>query len=338
MLTLLYRLVKPFLFLFDPERIHDLTTTLLGFWPVSVAPPRVPGFKLAGLSLPNPLGLAPGFVKDARRLQAATKLGFGFIEIGTLTRLPQAGNPKPRLFRLPQDRALINRFGFNNPGYHTTVAALRRGRKIIVGANLGKGKRTPIAMLSEELSEGVNLLTPYVDFFVVNLSSPNTPGLRALLEPQLLDGVLRRLAHERRKAAAFWQVPLRPLLLKLHPDLEPKAWRQMLDWLPQASIDGVIATNTTTSRSGLTTAATEVAACGAGGLSGAPLAPARMRMLRELRSVLPQATLIAVGGISSAEDVRASLDAGANAVEVYTGLIYSGPATVPAYLRGLASN
>lgn len=328
----LYAAIRRLLFLFPAEFVHRAVIAVLRRLPRPEAAPRAVPATIGGV------GLAAGFIKNPEDLGAVERLGFDFAEVGTLTRYAQDGNPRPRLFRLPDDRAVVNRMGFNNPGLHAAERALRRPSSLVVGVNVGKGKRTPAGRLEAELSEAVALLTPYADFFVVNLSSPNTPGLRALLDPALLGGVLDRLGEARRTAARFWSRPVPPLLLKLHPDLDSEAWRAMLTWLPSAAIDGVVMSNTTVSRDGLASTAEAVAACGAGGLSGNPLWPRLERALPEIRAALPaERTLIAAGGIDSPERGRRARELGADAIEIYTGFIYGGPPLVARLRAALRS-
>jgi dihydroorotate dehydrogenase len=330
----IYAPLRRLLFLLPAEFVHRFSVGVLRcFFRALRRTPRIG----EAPRLPRGIGLAAGFVKHPRDLAVAAGLGFDFVEAGTLTRYPQGGNPQPRLFRLPLDRAILNRMGFNNPGIHAADASLRRRPGIVTGINIGKGKRTPAVALEAELREAVALLTPAADFFVVNLSSPNTPGLRALLEPALLDGVLVRLRDARAAAARFWQRPVPPLLLKLHPDLEPAAWAAMLAWLPGAAVDGVVFGNTTVSRSALRTPAVRVAEIGAGGVSGEPLWAGLDERLRALRAVLPAGRhLIAAGGIDRPERVRTAIAAGADAVEIYTALIYEGPSVIGRLRRALA--
>lgn len=322
----IYGWLRRLLFILPAEFVHRLVVAALRTLHGNL--PRL-GRTTAAPQAPRGVGLAAGFIKSPRDLPAAHGLGFDFVEAGTLTRYPQDGNPAPRLFRLPADRAILNRMGFNNPGLHAAEGMLRRRPDILLGINIGKGKRTPSAGLEAELAEAVALLTPYADFFVVNLSSPNTPGLRALLDPALLDGVLLRLANAREVAARFWRRPAPKLLLKLHPDLDAAAWRDMLSWLPAAAIDGVVFGNTTVGRGGLQTPGDVVAALGAGGVSGEPLWAGLTERLRAIRAALPaDRLLIAAGGIDRPDRMRAALAAGADAVEIYSALIYEGPSVV----------
>ncbi len=335
-MSFLYGWIKPLLFRLDAEFVHNIVSAFASFLGKVFYRFRRPTqtASIAGVPIANRVGLAPGFVKNPRHRWIAPLLGFGFLEVGTLTRLGQSGNPRPRIFRLPLDRALVNRMGFNNPGYHNAGRYLRGSFPLATGVNIGKGKRTPPEQLFSELAEGIRLFTRSAAFFVINLSSPNTPGLRALLEPELLGDVLSRLRIVRHESARFWQVDEPPILLKLHPDLDGGAWQAMREWLPDAPIDGVVATNTSIGREGLASGPEEIDRIGYGGLSGRPLAPFRNQMLRELRSVLPpDKALIAVGGIMSGNDARECLRLGADACELYTGLIYSGPGIVKDAVR-----
>lgn len=335
-MTVLYWLARPILFLFDAETAHNITLRALNFWgrflkrrvPKSRLQAEAPT-NLAGVPVDSIVGLAPGFIKHPKFKWAATALGFGFAEIGTLTRLPQRGNPRPRIFRLKRDLALINRLGFNNPGFHTALKYLNPDFPMPLAINLGKNKYSPANQIDDELGQGIDLFTPIASWFVINLSSPNTPGLRALLEPDLLDPLLRNLNGRRQRAAKFWSCPKRPLLLKLHPDLDQDAWDRLIAWLPSADIDGIVATNTTLARKGLQESSAKLAQIGGGGLSGRPLSDKRNEMLVALRAALPaEKCIVAVGGIGDVGQATQCLDLGASALEIYTGLIYRGPKLV----------
>jgi dihydroorotate dehydrogenase len=293
--------------------------------------PRTPELRVRafGRELPGPLGLAAGFDKDAKGVAALLSLGFGFVEVGTVTAEPQPGNPKPRLFRLPHDRALINRMGFNNEG---AAAAARRlahragghsWRAGTVGANIGKTKRVADAGAIADFTDSAQRLAPHADYLVVNVSSPNTPGLRDL---QAVDRLRPLLVAVR--AACDLASPLRrvPLLVKIAPDLADADIDAIADLAVELGLDGIIATNTTIARTGLATPDAAVAALGAGGLSGAPLAPRALAVLRRLRARLgARVTLIAAGGIATADDAWQRIRAGATLVQAYTGFIYGGP-------------
>lgn len=330
------RLARPVLFLFDAEKVHHFVFSFLkglGY---------IPGFRsllrvffsvqhkslektLFGITFPNPVGLAAGFDKDARLIDELGALGFGFIEIGTLTPKPQPGNDKPRLFRLPKDRALINRMGFNNQGVEKAVQRLRSRRsKVIVGGNIGKNKVTANEDAINDYTSCFNALHPYVDYFVVNVSSPNTPGLRALQEKEPLRQLLasvKQLSQSKAKP--------KPVLLKIAPDLTAEQIDDVVEILKSTGTDGVIATNTTISRNGLATDANIVQEIGMGGLSGAPLSNRATEVISLLRVKLgPGYPIIGVGGIMNAQDALDKLSAGADLVQLYTGFIYEGPAIV----------
>jgi dihydroorotate dehydrogenase len=276
-----------------------------------------------GHELPGPLGLAAGFDKDAKGVRALLALGFGFVEVGTVTAEPQPGNPRPRLFRLPRDRALINRMGFNNAGASAAADRLVHRGPGVVGANIGKTKRIPEADAVADFTASARRLAPVADYLVVNVSSPNTPGLRDL---QAVDKLRPLLIAVR--AACDLASPMRrvPLLVKIAPDLADADIDAVADLALELGIDGIIATNTTIARTGLATPDDAVAALGAGGLSGAPVKARALAVLRRLRArVGARVTLIAVGGIENADDVWDRLRAGATLVQAYTGFIYGGP-------------
>ncbi|MDX5436364.1 MAG: quinone-dependent dihydroorotate dehydrogenase, partial [Pontibacter sp.] len=281
--------------------------------------------ELFGLKFPNPVGLAAGFDKDAKLVDELAELGFGFIEIGTLTPKPQEGNPKPRLFRLPEDQAIINRRGFNNEGVDAAVKRLReRNSNIIVGGNIGKNKVTPNEEALNDYLYCFKALYDVVDYFVVNVSSPNTPDLRALQEKEPLQQLLMALQELNSSMPKK-----KPLLLKIAPDLNEAQLNDIIEIAAAARLSGIIATNTTISREGLHTPSTHVSEIGAGGLSGKPLTKHSTEIIRYLRQHLPQEIkIIGVGGIMTAEDAQEKLDAGADLVQLYTGFIYEGPALV----------
>jgi dihydroorotate dehydrogenase len=289
-----------------------------------------------GLDLPGPLGLAAGFDKDARGCDALGALGFGFVEIGTVTGRPQAGNPQPRLFRLPADRALVNRMGFNNLGSAAAAGRLarRRGRPLVVGANIGKTKAVPEAEAVADYVASAERLAQVADYLVVNVSSPNTPGLRDLQAVERLRPLLAAVREALDRTSPQRRVPL---LVKIAPDLADGDVDAVADLALDLGLDGIIATNTTTSRAGLATPAAEVARMGAGGLSGAPLAARSLAVLRRLHDrVGDRLTLVAVGGIETADDAWERIRAGATLVQAYTGLVYGGPLWPRRIHRGLA--
>jgi dihydroorotate dehydrogenase len=276
-----------------------------------------------GRELPGPLGLAAGFDKDARGARALLAVGFGFVEVGTVTAEPQPGNPRPRLFRLPRDRALINRMGFNNDGALAAADRLARRGPGVVGANIGKTKRVADADAIADFTASARRLAPVADYLVVNVSSPNTPGLRDL---QAVDRLRPLLVAVR--TACDLASPMRrvPLLVKIAPDLADDDIDAIADLAVELGLDGIIATNTTIARTGLATAEHTVAALGAGGLSGAPVKARALAVLRRLRArVGARVTLVAVGGIETGDDAWERIRAGATLVQAYTGFIYGGP-------------
>ena len=330
----MYKIIRPLLFLVDPEKIHTLIFGVLRV----IA--RLPGGqsllrlffqyedpllhrKLLGLTFRNPVGIAAGFDKDAKLISALSCLGFGFIEIGTLTPMAQPGNDKPRLFRLPADGALINRMGFNNEGVLAAVERLKKRRSsVIIGGNIGKNKSTPNASAHDDYIFCFNALYEHVDYFVVNVSSPNTPGLRELQEKEPLKRLLATV-----KDLARTKPAVKPVLLKIAPDLTSDQLDDIISILKETEVDGVIATNTTVSRDELHTHSRAIAHAGAGGLSGRPLTKRSTEVIRYLRAALGKSfPIIGVGGIMSPEDALEKLEAGADLIQVYTGFIYEGPA------------
>ena len=325
----------------DPERAHHL-----GFRAIRAAGPvlrrrSLPGepVEAMGLTFPNVLGLAAGFDKQGIGYEALAGLGFGHVEIGTVTALAQPGNPAPRMFRFPEDRAVLNRMGFNNDGAVAVAARLaaagRRGPGAgpVLGINIGKSKVVPDddqAAVEADYETSTRLLTPFADYLVVNVSSPNTPGLRNLQSVEKLAPLLRHVRAVADATVAPGQARDErrvPLLVKIAPDLADEDVLAVGDLALDLGLDGIIATNTTISRAGLRTPRAAVEAAGAGGVSGAPVrdrATAVMRMLRD--RVGPDLTLIGVGGISTPQDARERLDAGATLIQAYTGFIYGGPA------------
>jgi dihydroorotate dehydrogenase len=303
--------------------------------------------ELLGLSFRNPVGLGAGFDKNALYLRELEALGFGFVEIGTVTPRPQAGNEQPRLFRLPQDQGLINRMGFNNEGVEVIAARLktwrvaerRRGAgtgAMIIGGNIGKNKVTPNEEAWKDYEICFRALYGEVDYFVVNVSSPNTPGLRALQEKDALHKILTNLQRIGVELAAQSGIRPRPLLLKIAPDLNQQQLDDVIDLALEIKLDGLVATNTTISREGLVTTADRLEAIGAGGLSGAPLRQRATEVVAYLCSKLQgRIPVIASGGIFTAEQAKEKLDAGAALVQVWTGFIYEGPFIVRRICRGI---
>ncbi|HSI93339.1 MAG TPA: quinone-dependent dihydroorotate dehydrogenase [Jiangellaceae bacterium] len=338
----------------DAERVHRASLAALRI--LAAAPgglrlirwtcrvPAVPVDAL-GLRFANPVGLAAGFDKDASCIDGLAALGFGFVEIGTVTAQAQPGNPRPRLFRLVGDRAIVNRMGFNNAGAPAVAARLarrvgrvRRARQAargpIVGVNIGRTKAVPAEQSAEDYATSAALLAPYADYLVVNVSSPNTPGLRDL---QAVDE-LRPLLESVRRAGDHAAGRRLPLLVKIAPDLADDDVHAVADLAVEIGLDGIIATNTTVSRSGLAASPEDVAAAGAGGLSGAPLRTRSLEVLELLRRrVGSSLTVISVGGIESAADAAARLRAGADLVQAYTGFVYGGPLWPRRTVRGLAA-
>lgn len=281
--------------------------------------------ELFGIRFKNPIGLAAGFDKNAQLIDELSAFGFGFIEIGTLTPKAQPGNDKPRLFRLPQDGAIINRMGFNNEGVLASVDRLKRRKSnVVVGGNIGKNKITPNEIAFEDYNYCFEALYPYVDYFVVNVSSPNTPNLRELQEK----GPLKKLLSQVKALSEAKEKP-KPVLLKIAPDLTESQLNDIVEILIETKTDGVIATNTTISREGLQTNATVVDSMGSGGLSGSPLKKRSTEVIRYLRKKLGKHyPIVGVGGIMTPEDAVEKMKAGADLLQIYTGFIYEGPSFV----------
>jgi len=331
----MYKLFKPILFLLSPEQAHHFTTRMLR---VALKIPLIRGLinlsfnyehpklkkELFGLTFKNPVGLAAGFDKNAELIDDFANLGFGFIEIGTLTPKAQPGNDQPRLFRLKSDRALINRMGFNNNGVEEAVARLKSRRSnVIVGGNIGKNKVTPNEEAVNDYLTCFHALHDYVDYFVVNVSSPNTPGLRELQEKEPLKRLLHTLLDESKAKGSK-----KAILLKIAPDLSEPQLDDILEITSELNLDGLIVSNTTIERGGLKTSDSKLELIGAGGLSGAPVFDKSNQVLKYIRKANSDVPIVAVGGIMSAEDALAKIEAGANLVQIYTGLIYEGPALV----------
>lgn len=353
----MYTIIRRLLFLFPTETVHHFSMNMLklaggiGFLRRAITkycqPPQQSHRELFGLSFRNRIGLAAGFDKNAAYLSELEMLGFGFVEIGTVTPKPQPGNDKPRLFRLPKDKALINRMGFNNDGVKVVAKRLRewrartpldsdstgtQGGRFIIGGNIGKNKITPNEEAWKDYEVCFRELFDCVDYFVVNVSSPNTPGLRALQEKESLRKILEHLQAINQHMPAP-----KPLLLKIAPDLTWSQVDDVIDLVLEIKLDGLVATNTTISRDNLETPGNKIAAIGAGGLSGAPL----RRQSTEIVKYIHQKTggripVIASGGIFSAEHAREKLEAGASLLQVWTGFIYEGPLIVKKILKELA--
>ncbi len=343
----MYKLIKSFLFLFDPEQVHHFTTMVFGV--LSGTPlikqllsayyhyekPQIEQ-TLLGLHFKNPVGLAAGFDKNGEYIEQMCLLGFGFIELGTVTPRPQGGNDKPRLFRLVKDRAIINRMGFNNKGVDFLVHQLKKRKKtdVIIGGNIGKNKDTPNEEAAKDYLICFKKLYPYVDYFVVNLSSPNTPGLRSLQEKKPLRKILKTLIDYRSK-----QDKVKPILLKIAPDLTQYQIKDVVEIAEELNIDGIIATNTTIQRDQLKTPQEEIDKIGAGGLSGLPLQKLSTDILVQIKQVQnTNMPLIGVGGIDSGLAAEKKMQSGASLIQVYTGLIYKGPMLAKKIKKHLAKS
>ena len=326
----------------DPENAHHVA-----FWVIRLLPRIGLGAILArmtrphpslavatlGLRFASPFGIAAGFDKDGQAVAGLGQLGFGHVEVGTVTALPQPGNPRPRLFRLIPDRAVVNRMGFNNRGAADAATRLRRERnrraRPIIGVNIGKSRVTAVEDAIEDYLASTRLLAPLADYLVVNVSSPNTPGLRGLQE---LDKLAPLLTVVKDAAGTT------PVLVKIAPDLTDDAVRRIAALVGELGLSGIIATNTTVSRDGLRSAPDDIERAGAGGLSGAPLAHRSLEVLKLIRTVVPaQLCVISVGGVDSAKDVADRLDAGATLVQGYTAFLYRGPLWAHRINKGLAA-
>ena len=335
----MYSLIKSLLFRYDPEVAHEKVTSLF------VSATRMPGAevltslfryshpalvtRVAGILFPNPIGLAAGFDKNATMITAMRHLGFGYVEVGTVTPRPQEGNPKPRLFRLPEDHALINRMGFNGEGAEVVRARLSLApRALPIGVNIGKNKITPLEDAADDYVQCFTLLAPLADYVTINVSSPNTPGLRQLQERNALKALLRAIAGAKTASALS-----APIFLKISPDETNEELDQVLDVAKDAGIDGIILTNTTISRpetlQGIHKAET-------GGLSGPPVRRRATEMIRRaFRATGGALPIIGVGGIDSAASAYEKILAGASLLQIYTGLIYDGPSLVSSILKGM---
>jgi dihydroorotate dehydrogenase len=356
-----YQVARPFLFGLDPEAAHELTINSLAATQctplkMAYAQKRVSDpVNLAGLHFPNRVGLAAGLDKNARCIDAWDAMGFGFVEVGTVTPLGQSGNPKPRMFRIPEKQALVNRLGFNNEGLKAFVANVKRSQfhsklcdiykekspktlenspaRMLLGLNIGKNAATPIERAADDYLICLAGVYPYADYITVNISSPNTKNLRALQSDEALDGLLAAIAQRRAELAQEHGMS-KPIFLKIAPDLDPAQIQVIALTLQKHAIDGVIATNTTLARQavqGLKHADE------AGGLSGAPVLQASNAVISQLRAALGKDyPIIGVGGVLSGEDAMSKINAGADLVQIYTGLIYQGPALVNEVAQALA--
>ncbi|MCE2864751.1 MAG: quinone-dependent dihydroorotate dehydrogenase [Cryomorphaceae bacterium] len=340
----MYKLFRFVLFQFDAEKVHYFVVGLLNqihrFAPArqlfrSLYVVQHPALEInfLGLKFPNPVGLAAGFDKNAQHIDALADCGFGFIEIGTVTPKAQPGNDKPRLFRLKADQAILNRMGFNNDGVEAAIAQLkaRHNRQIIIGGNIGKNKWTPNEEAANDYLTCFEALFPYVDYFVVNVSSPNTPNLRALQEKEPLQDLLLRLQELNKQ-----QSQPKPILLKIAPDLSNSQIDEIIEIVTYTKIAGLIVANTTISREGLRTPAAQIEQMGAGGISGKPVTLRATEMVKYIHEQSNgKIPMMAVGGIHTAQDALDKLAAGATLVQLYTGFIYEGPALVKAINRAL---
>jgi len=337
------RLIKPFLFKKQPEDAHNflfknlrmLDNLHLGFllkWMYNYQHPNLER-EVFGIKFPNPVGLAAGLDKDAEVSDMLGNIGFGFVEIGTITPKAQPGNPKPRLFRLPNDEALINRMGFNNEGVETCVKRLKKRKsKVIIGGNIGKNKVTPNEDAISDYEKGFEALFDYVDYFVVNVSSPNTPNLRELQDKKPLTELLNHLMNLNRKKSSP-----KPILLKIAPDLTNEQLDDIVEIVINTKIAGLVATNTTISREGLSYDKEFIEEIGAGGLSGKPVRERSTEVIRYIsKKSEGKFPIIGVGGIYSAKDAKEKLEAGASLVQIYSGFIYEGPELVKKINKELA--
>ena len=334
-------LIRPILFWFDPEEVHYFTFSLIRFLS------KIPGFpslfkslylvndkrletEVFGLKFKNPVGLAAGFDKDAKLYKELSNFGFGFIEIGTITPVGQEGNPKKRLFRLKEDSAIINRMGFNNGGVKEAVERLKKNTNLLIGGNIGKNKVTPNEKATQDYKICFEALFDYVDYFVVNVSSPNTPNLRELQEKEPLKNLLQTLQNNKLQTTNA-----KPILLKIAPDLTDSQLLDIIEIVNETKIAGVIATNTTLSRDGLQSDNKSET----GGLSGKPLTNRATEVIRFLSEKSNKSfPIIGVGGIHSAQDALDKLEAGASLIQLYTGFIYEGPSLVNEINKAILKN
>ena len=341
----MYRyLIRPFLFLISPEKIHHLLVKFIKFLyrlplisnifkKIYVHESSVLERKVFGLHFKNQVGLAAGFDKDASFYEEFSAFGFGFIEIGTVTPKPQSGNPKPRSFRLPKDKALINRMGFNNLGVDQAVRRLQnRPDGLIIGVNIGKNTVTPEEKVVEDYEYCFARLYDYVDYFVVNVSCPNIGDMSMLQDQKIIEAILERLSQLRKAKSVY-----KPILLKISPDLNFRQIDETIKIIQRIGIDGIVAVNTTITRKGLITSEAKVKAIGKGGLSGAPLREKSNAIIRYIKEktegMLP---VIGAGGIMTVNDALEKLEAGADLIQVYTGFIYEGPGFVRRILKALS--
>lgn len=340
-------ILKPFLFTLDPESAHHFTFKLIAFskWfsiiVRSIYKVENPNLEreVFGLKFKNPVGLAAGLDKNALVYNELANLGFSFVEIGTVTPKPQYGNPKPRLFRLLKSSALLNRMGFNNDGVEKIAQRIKRkGKNIILGGNIGKNKVTENENALSDYKICQEALFPYVDYFVVNVSSPNTPGLRELQEKEPLTQLLTALKFQNHELALLHQTQAKPILLKIAPDLTTSQLDDIIEIVIETKTDGVIATNTTVSRDNLDYEPIFIESLGNGGISGKPVKDKSTEIIRYIHQKTGgKFPIIGVGGIHSAEDAIEKLEAGASLVQLYTGFVYEGPTLIKQINTQIAS-
>lgn len=345
----MYKLLRPLFFMLQPETIHHLIVKalkVLRYVPFAkmtmraIFTKRAPELEreVLGLRFPNPIGLAAGFDKNAEVFDMLDALGFGFIEVGTITPKAQSGNPKPRLFRLPEDKAIINRMGFNNGGLKSAISNIERIRKsnpkVIIGGNIGKNTTTPNECAPSDYLKLFRALYDHVDYFTVNVSCPNVVNLTALQNESGTVAILDPLKEFRQGQNTY-----RPILLKISPDLTNEQVDMMISVVARCKIDGIVATNTTTSREGLKTDPERVKAIANGGLSGSPLTKRSCDMVRYIHAKTEgRLPIIGVGGVMSVQDAQAMLDAGASLVQIYSGFIYEGPGFAKQINKSLINN
>ena len=337
----MYKLIKPLLFLFSPETIHMLVMKFLAIvkyipfswvilkWLYSYKHPLLER-EVFGIKFKNPIGFAAGFDKNGDYYNEIAKFGFGFVEVGSVTPEPQPGNPKPRIFRLVPDNAIINRMGINNNGVRYTVDRLNKVKpKVVVGGNISKGKKTANEDAGKDYEKCFSLLYDFVDYFVLNVSCPNVKDLDKLQDVESLSDIIDRLLTLRRYSDDY-----RPILFKVSPDISKEQLDEIIDLVLISGIDGIVATNTTRSREGLKTDKERIDFIGEGGLSGAPLYQRSLEVVKYIHQRTEgNLPIIAVGGISTPEQAYEMLEAGASLIQIYTGFIYNGPATVKRMLK-----
>ena len=336
------KLLKPFLFLFDPEVVHEIVFLLIKIFnkipfvrPILRSIYTIKNSKLKrnilGIDFPNPIGLAAGFDKDAKLFKELSNFGFGFIEVGTVTPLKQDGNPKKRLFRLEVDEALINRMGFNNEGVESLISRLKKKKDIVVGVNIGKNKNTKIENSIDDYEFCFNKLYPYVDYFAINVSSPNTPNLRLLQKKDALLKILNRLTFLNNNKSKQ-----KPIFLKISPDLNEKQLEDVIDSVIKTKLSGIIATNTTLNREKLKSNINLIKE--SGGLSGKPLNERSNEIISFISKKSKKSfVIIGVGGIQSPQDAIDKINAGADLIQIYTGFIYKGPGLIKKINKSLLS-